>query len=160
MLLRLIFLIILNISLDLYGNEPATKDCSKLKNSCEYYLCLETQKKCGESGYLKSFGHKYCHRFQTYTSKTLSHQGKIWLRSVRSCLIDELTKMDPALSCQQLKQNAFYSHAPCYIKTKFCNLKLKDKYKIIKAIGRGSMNRHAMASGIRVLRSCRLVRWY
>ena len=134
--------------------------CGKLKDSCEYYTCVESKKQCGESGYLQSFGHKYCQRFQDKISKKLSQRGRIWLQEVRSCLIDELSKISPQIGCYGLKKMAFRSHVPCYQKTRFCELNKWDKYHVIKTLKSELKNRHVLAAGIRVLKSCRWIRFY
>jgi len=140
--------------------EKAVQDCSELTQDCEYYLCLETQKQCGSQGYLKSFGHKYCNRFQKYTQFNVSPKAQLWLSDVRSCLIRKLEEINQGLTCSELKQAAFKSHVPCYIEAKFCNLNYKDKYQIIRAIGRALRKPQVLRAGLRVLRSCRLIRLY
>ena len=155
-----IILFTIILSANAWTAEQIIKNCSELQDSCEYYLCIENQKQCGNAGYLKSFGHKYCHRFEKYTSNSISDHGKKWLDAVRSCLIREMTQMDPNLSCNQLKRQAFNTHYACYVETKFCNLSYLDKYKIIRAVGRGFRNSQVLRTGIRVLRSCRFIRFY
>jgi hypothetical protein len=142
------------------STEPSNISCSKLKNSCEYYTCIEAKKQCGDFGYLKSFGHKYCQRFQDIISTKLSQNGRIWLQDVRSCLIDKLSKIDPQIGCYGLKNEAFKSHVPCYKKSGFCELKKWDKYHIIKTIKSELKNRQVLKSGLKILRSCRWIRFY
>ena len=135
-------------------------DCSTYKNSCEYYLCLETQKKCGENGYLKSFGHRYCQRYEKEITNQFSTEAKDWLINVRTCLIDELDSVSQALSCGQLKRYAINSHVKCYIKTKFCNIPRKDKITLLKSVADVPKEYQLLSSGIRILRSCRVIRFY
>jgi hypothetical protein len=54
-----------------------------------------------------------------------------WFGKVRTCLIRKLFEMDQFLTCSELKKQAFDSHYPCYVETRFCSLNTLDKFKII-----------------------------
>jgi hypothetical protein len=131
------------------------QDCNTLKTSCEYYLCVEAQKSCGDRGYLKSFGHNYCYKYENIITKNFSPKGKKWLKDVRECLIDELSKLDNNLTCREIKAQAFASHGPCYKKKKFCNLRKRDKYQLIKSLRREIKNPQILKAGIKIIRSCK-----
>lgn len=130
-------------------------NCSHLKTSCEYYLCLETQKKCGSKGYLKSFGHAYCYKFENTVASSFSPKGRKWLKEVRECLIDELSQMNPKISCSKLKKQAFDSHIPCYKKTHFCRLSKYNKYQVMKSIASAIKDPKIISAGFEILKSCK-----
>jgi hypothetical protein len=132
------------------------QDCNQLKTSCEYYLCLESQKNCGEDGYLKAFGHSYCYKYKNVLTHKFSKKGQKWLTDVRECLISELANFESNISCSQIKKQAFASHTPCYKKTNFCDLRKRDKLQLIKSLQEDIVNPQILKAGIRVLKSCKI----
>lgn len=159
-LLSLSFILYSGFAFSAVAETSNNYNCSELRNTCEYYTCIETQKQCGPSGYLQSFGYKYCHRFQDEIAQNLSPAGRVWLHEVRSCLIDELSKISPQTGCYNLKKLAFRSHIPCYQKTSFCNLKKWDKYHVLKALKSELKSFQVFKAGLKILRSCRWIRFY
>ncbi len=139
----------------MYSNLAFSNDCSKLSNSCEYYLCVESQKSCGDFGYLKSFGHRYCMQFQNKVYPRFTDKGRIWLEDVKSCLISEIEKMPQDLSCQSLKNRAINSHYKCYYQANFCKLNKREKLLLIKTARRELKSFKFLKLGYKVLRSCR-----
>lgn len=131
------------------------QDCSKLKDDCEYYSCIEKQKTCGKKGYPLAFGKKYCLRFKDFTSKKMSHAGRRWLDEVRTCLIEQVELMPETISCGSLKNKALQSHFHCYYKVNFCRLSKRDKFQVIKTMKSEFNNKQIIKLGWRVLRSCK-----
>jgi hypothetical protein len=161
--MKLVILSILLLSISSYSladTRHVKEDCSQIKDDCQYYLCLETQKSCGKKGYLRAFGHKYCQDFKEARNMGLSSQTKKWLVEVRTCLIRKLDEMDKDLTCSEIKKQAFNSHFPCYVETKFCNLRKRDKLKIITMLRKEIKKPAIIKLGINIMRSCRVIRWY
>ncbi len=98
------------------------EDCGRLIGSCDFYLCRERQGHCGEKGYYKGYGYKYCERFSRLEPR-LSAPGRDWLRKTLRCLqvyIDSNVPMDAR--CSTVKQMAFNSHPDCYVRSGVCFL--------------------------------------
>ena len=97
-------------------SEPATsEDCGALIGNCEFYLCREQRHPCGEKGYYKGYGYKYCERFILLESR-LSSPGKDWVRKARRCLQEHIHRNIPIdTPCPKAKQSAFDSHPRCYV---------------------------------------------
>jgi hypothetical protein len=109
----------------------AKTECASLIGSCDYYLCREAVQPCGETGYFKAFGHKYCESFMSETLQELSPQGARWMPVIAQCLQEEADfTIDTTTSCEQVEVLAINTHPGCYKKTGFCELPLEDKMKI------------------------------
>jgi len=48
-------------------------------------------------------------------------------------LIPYLNK-DNRLSCERLKEKAFYTHAPCYVNSGFCKLGIRDWFEMLVTV--------------------------
>ena len=128
--------------------------CSSLANDCEYYLCLETQKNCGERGYLKSFGYKYCQKFSNQPDHFFSSQTRRWVNNTKECLINSIETSQVDLDCKSFKKLAFKQHKKCYISSGYCSLPVKEKFKVLKVIGFELLKPRAIFTGIPVIRAC------
>lgn len=144
-------LLVLFIFIPALANGSTT--CESLKSDCEYYSCMEANKKCGDTGYLKNFGHRYCLRFDDKKHR-FSEKGKLWLSRVKSCLIDEIVKLPDTTSCSNLKSAAFAQHVPCYLKTGFCSLSRLDKIRLYKTVLKDIWRYEIFSTGIEVRLSC------
>jgi hypothetical protein len=130
------------------------QDCSELKTECEYYLCIEAKKKCGDKGYLKSFGYKYCSKFSNRQESYFSALSQHWIQKTKICLIDSIDILDPNLSCRSFKKAAFKQHTECYVSSGFCALPRKDKGKILKTIAFELLKPRTIISGVGIVKSC------
>lgn len=146
--MKLIVLFILSFS------TYAFSECQQYIDQCEYYSCVETIKKCGKRGYLSGFGEKYCRKFQSNES-LFSSNGKEWIESVKSCLINEIEMTDESASCSHFKTRSISRHVPCYISSGYCELSKRDKSMVIKTI-RGSLWRPSIIkAGLKILSQCK-----
>ena len=107
---------------------------------CDFYdRCLENIFNCGDVGYPKSYGKKYCERFLSLKKSEhlsdygLSSKGIKWRDETLLCLQNVLAydfaRRDYPLTCDSIKQEAFDSHVDCYTKygsTSICSLPAKD----------------------------------
>lgn len=118
-----------------WASESSTQeDCSDLIGSCDFYLCRERRHPCGEKGYYKGYGYKYCERFTRLESR-LSASGKDWLPKTRRCLQQHIDRNIPAdTPCPRVKQSAFDSHPDCYVLHGVCFLDPKEWYEIWNVI--------------------------
>lgn len=135
-------------------------ECIEMKDDCQYYLCVEAKKSCGDRGYLKAFGHKYCQDFKAVSSSMYSPRAMQWFGEVRSCLIRKITEMDKNLTCNELKNQAFKSHLPCYLETNFCDLRLLDKLNIVAVLKNELQNPAIIKLGLKIMHSCSLLKSY
>ncbi|PPQ79092.1 hypothetical protein CVT26_004052 [Gymnopilus dilepis] len=123
-----------NNATDLCANPP--------RGHCEFYrACLESKFHCGPDGYPLGYGEKFCQKFQADQAE-LSTAGREWMLDTMQCLQRALvpeaespTGADQAKSCDDLKEKAFASHAPCYIDNGLCTLSPVDWEHIVAIIG-------------------------
>ena len=104
---------------------------------CEMYSCLESEKAldCGERGYFRGYGKKYCERFSAITGEFMSDAGRVWLANVRSCLLSEVERIiEKTSACSGIRQEAFDSHPQCYIDSGLCSLPPGDWAHIVATI--------------------------
>ncbi|XP_063419120.1 uncharacterized protein LOC134701946 [Mytilus trossulus] len=118
---------------------PSGTDCGWYEN------CLEKKYKCKgtEDDYALEFATKFCNLYNEHFS-SFSSGGQIWVNSVRKCLQVSLVPiLRPwcSKSCKEIKQIAFDSHTPCYVRPNrqdlsisFCNLSLKDRASVFWTI--------------------------
>jgi hypothetical protein len=109
-------------------------------NTCNFYQdCVETKVSCGEDGYAIGYGEKYCKNFLALTNDDLSIDAIKWRDATLVCLQKALTPYlsEEVLTCEQVKKEAFDSHAGCYTNStmSICNLKISDWKKIIDVVG-------------------------
>lgn len=130
------------------------KNCSHLKDRCEYYRCVEAQTSCGFRGYPKGFGQKYCLRFQRNVGK-FSSQGREFIERTRHCLIDQLDKMDSSIKCSKIKKQAFKDHVPCYVESGYCELSKHDRKELYKTIWPSLWRAKVLKSGLKIKRICK-----
>ncbi len=94
---------------------------------CDFYdRCLENIFNCGDVGYPKSYGKKYCERFLSLKKSEhlsdygLSSKGIKWRDETLLCLQNVLAydfaRRDYPLTCDSIKQEASDSHVDCYTK--------------------------------------------
>jgi hypothetical protein len=115
-----------------------TNNCvNPLPRSCAFYKeCLETKYQCGPEGYPIGFGQKFCQVFEREVDK-FSPQGQEFLWTNMQCLQNRLVLPYVLINtrdCSNLKQSALDSHAPCYIKSGFCDLPFTDKLVLTKLL--------------------------
>lgn len=102
---------------------------------CSYYNCLESQANCGEDGYLLNFVGKYCNRFSQVTYPRLSEFGKVWMNTVRECLIYNLdSNYYEGESCESIEARGIEDHIACYTNSGICSLPVSDWIKIASTI--------------------------
>jgi|MDSW01.2.fsa_nt_gb hypothetical protein len=118
------------------------QECSEYRafddcQMCEMYSCLEAQNglNCGDRGYFRGYGQKYCARFSAITGEFMSDAGRQWLANVRSCLLDEVESLlEDTSSCKDIRQGAFDSHPGCYVQSGLCSLPPSDWGHIVATI--------------------------
>lgn len=142
--------ILLSFSLPVYAE---FKDCASVKDTCEYYRCVEAQATCGFRGYPRGFGQKYCLRFQ-HNQVKFSDQGQLFIERTRNCLINHLDKMDSSVKCSKIKKQSFKDHIPCYIESGFCSLSNHDRKELYKTIWPSLWRAKVLISGIKMIRIC------
>ncbi|KZT21859.1 hypothetical protein NEOLEDRAFT_1138874 [Neolentinus lepideus HHB14362 ss-1] len=114
-------------------------DCSNpVYGSCAFYPdCLESRFHCGPTGYPLGYGLKYCTKFSQERSK-LSTAGQTWMLNTMHCLqtalIPEATG-EVQMTCQELEETAFETHAGCYIGSGLCKLSPEDWVTIVGIVG-------------------------
>lgn len=153
-LLSRVFTIGLLYSSPIHGE---VKDCSNLKNDCEYYSCVEANRDCGRFGYPEGFGKKYCLRFESKKDK-FSSEGWGWIEKTRNCLIQKLSEVSNELSCRKLKKQSFKDHISCYIDGGFCNLSKSDKKNIYKVALPSLWRGKSIRAGLNIKKHCRQIR--
>ena len=116
------------------SSPEAQEDCGDLIGSCDFYLCRDRQHPCGEGGYYKGYGYKYCNRF-TRLEPRLSAPGRDWVRTTLRCLqehIDRNIAVDAP--CSEVKQSAFDSHPDCYVHGGVCFIDPGEWLEILRVI--------------------------
>lgn len=93
---------------------PSGTDCGWYEN------CLEKKYKCKgtDDDYAMEFAIKFCKLYNEYFS-WFSSRAQIWVNSVRKCLQVALVPIIRpwcTKSCKEIKQIAFDSHVPCYVR--------------------------------------------
>ncbi|CAC5415398.1 unnamed protein product [Mytilus coruscus] len=118
---------------------PSGTDCGWYEN------CLEKKYKCKgtDDDYALEFATKFCNLYNEHFS-SFSSGGQIWVNYVRKCLQVSLVPIIRpwcSKSCKEIKQIAFDSHIPCYVRPNkqdlsisYCNLNLKDRAKVFWTI--------------------------
>ena len=115
----------------------APEDCGDLIGSCDYYLCRERQHPCGEAGYYKGYGYKYCERFSQLEPR-LSAPGKDWVRKTLRCLQEHIDRNVPTdTPCPQVRKSAYDSHPGCYVRGGVCFLDPNEWLDILSVIDPG-----------------------
>ncbi|KAF8130593.1 hypothetical protein EV363DRAFT_214587 [Boletus edulis] len=81
---------------------------------------------CGPDGYPIGYGQHYCQKFSDNRGM-FDAQGQQWMINTMHCLQlalvgDAIDATPPASDCQALRDQAFASHAGCYISNGFCTL--------------------------------------
>jgi hypothetical protein len=102
--------------------------------ACEYYACREAEAQCGVDGYLLSYAYRYCNKFRLITEPKVSHEGQMWLRKIRRCLITTMDVGEPDIDCSSIDSEGYDSHTQCYIDTGFCALPLSDRAAVLATI--------------------------
>jgi hypothetical protein len=114
---------------------PAPENCADLVGSCDFYLCRERKNPCGDAGYYKGYGHKYCDRFSKVTRPKMSPVGQDWLDCTLNCLQQHISGNVPENTpCDQVRTSAFSSHAGCYVKCGVCLLPPNDMTRLENTI--------------------------
>ena len=122
-----------DVPLDSCNDYQSFNDCQV----CEMYSCLESEHglDCGQRGYFRGYGQKYCERFSAITGEFMSDAGRTWLTNVRTCLLSEVESiLEKTSSCSGIRQEAFDSHPQCYIDSGLCALPPGDWAHIVATI--------------------------
>ncbi|OWA51970.1 hypothetical protein BV898_16428 [Hypsibius exemplaris] len=100
-----------------------------------YSECLERKHSCAghQAGYAIRYAEKFCQLYDDHYH-SFSGQGQQWVDGVRKCLQVSLVPMIRPYyngDCARIKQQAFTSHAPCYVTPGFgapsmCQLGYRD----------------------------------
>jgi len=116
-------------------------DClSPNGTDCTWYRrCLAVQYPCaGQAAYALDYGEHFCKIYEK-NLKLFSADGQKWIGAVRKCLQVQLAPVlrfcsQPPYTCDQVKQRAFDTHTPCYLKPyqglSLCNLTCHDFLQI------------------------------
>jgi hypothetical protein len=130
------------------------RDCTGLKDDCEFYTCYESNRKCGQFGYPIGFGEKYCLKFEKKTSNFSKH-GQEFIHKTRSCLIQNLYEISYELSCRKLKKKSFDDHVKCYVEGGYCELSKADRKELYKAAWPTFWRGRVIKAGIEIKKVCR-----
>jgi len=147
----LLIFFIFSFSLNIHAE---FEDCARLKNTCEYYRCVEAKTACGFRGYPQGFGQKYCLRFQRNQAK-FSDQGRLFIEGARNCLINQLDKMDSSVKCSKIKKKSFEDHIPCYVESGYCSLSKHDLKELLKTIWPSFWRGKVLISGFKIMQICK-----
>ena len=104
--------------------------------ACQYYSCVDADSglDCGDGGYFRGYGQKYCSRFSAITALRMSAEGELWMENVRRCLMRSMEGILPDADCANVKAEAFASHPPCYVESGLCSLPPADWLQIVATI--------------------------
>ena len=116
-------------------------------DSCDWYRnCLEKKYPCEatSNAYAIRYAEKFCSLFDERRAK-FSADGQKWMDGVRKCLqvaLVPLLRPWAKPTCEEIREEAFTSHTPCYLKPdkdvpSICDLDYLQYYKIFWTI-RGS----------------------
>lgn len=109
--------------------------CVVSEANCDFYSCLDNEYNCGPNGYPLGYGLKYCQAFIDDADKFTS-QGQVWLEKVRLCLQQALVADDNCeSSCTAIWNDAFNSHAACYVNNGLCDLPPSDWVALAEVVG-------------------------
>lgn len=105
----------------------------------EFYQCLDDHTNdgdgCGQEGYALGFGGRYAVRFWDVTRPAASPELATWLGEVGSCLQQALAEVVTTdMSCDEVREVGFGTHAACYLDTGFCALTLEDQLAVLGTI--------------------------
>ncbi|MCB9092263.1 MAG: hypothetical protein H6621_00910 [Halobacteriovoraceae bacterium] len=136
--------------------EESQIPCEEFKESCSYYLCVESQKKCGEKGYLQNFGYRYCQKFTEEKIHHFSDDGMRWALKTKECLLGNLENLyHSESSCSEIKKEAFKNHDECYVKSGFCELSFRDQWNATKIGLSGILKLNSWSAVFNLLHACR-----
>lgn len=151
--MKSVLLLLLTLSLTpIYAQ--SSRDCEEFLDSCEYYACINSQKKCGKKSYFEKFGKKYCNKFSK-NEASFSSDGQSWIEDTKVCLIASIEQLDESLTCKEYKAAAIKQHVPCYVDSGYCSLSKKDKLKVVKTIIASMWRPSLVSSALKVLKSCK-----
>ena len=122
-------------------------------DSCEIYLQVEKQMKCGPQGYVQSFGYPYCQVFLR-KNKSFSRFGQKILKNIRLCLQEVILENGIKMSCAELSDYGFSTHEYCYLASGFCRLPLKDKLRVFWLAGSEILNPAILSTALNVEKAC------
>lgn len=116
--------------------------CETEIGSCSYYACVSDHLGCGEKGYFRRFGLKYCRRFEK-REPAYSGAGRLFLRRVRPCLQAELEN-ETDLACANAEERAGRHHVRCYLENGYCDLPPADQARLQRTIFVDILSRPAL----------------
>jgi hypothetical protein len=102
--------------------------CKPDLNQCEAYSLISEQLGCDDSGYLVSFGERYCRKF-VEKNDHFSTYGQAILSDIRTCLISQI-EAENHLTCENAHDLAQRHHYNCYLESGYCTLGLFDRMQI------------------------------
>jgi len=119
------------------GPPSSSPPCAKPPlDDCSFYVnCLESRYKCGPTGYPLQYGEKFCEKFSSNRS-LLDSNGQQWMINTMHCLQTALVfdAIANATTCQALEDEAFGTHASCYIDNGLCSLGLHNWVAILEIV--------------------------
>ena len=141
----------------LSSSAQAEKNCESLIGTCDFYLCLEADLKCGPSGYLINYGYKYCRRsLDSLVQHMQSDAGKFWVIDTIQCLQTKVTiaLQLHSLTCREIESVAIQSHPDCYVDSGICWLPPGDKIRIFHTIKDQILKKRPLIQAGKTLELC------
>ncbi|XP_078357848.1 uncharacterized protein LOC144642693 isoform X1 [Oculina patagonica] len=135
-----------------YNKSLLPEECdSPSGDSCDWYQnCLEKKYPCEASSYpyAITYAEKYCRLFLERRNK-FSADAQKWMDGVRKCLqvaLVPLLRTDNKPTCKEIREIAFASHTPCYLRPgkdlpSICDLSNWQRWKIFWTIKRSFIQR-------------------
>lgn len=113
--------------------------CTELLGNCTWYTrCLQAYyPTCDSQEDYPPLGYYFCTRYEQ-NLHLFSEKAKIFVNRTKLCLqyalLPYVGENGTALTCEQLKQAAFDTHAPCYVNCGFCEISVWDYFSVLKVI--------------------------
>lgn len=153
-LLALLLLLTFQVSAFGYSEMTPYDGCVPSEYSCEFYKCEEEKRNCGAKGYPLNFGYRFCKKFLDGNNSSFTGRGQKWLYEVRECLQKKMQEISYGSTCDEVANDAFEAHIPCYYETGFCYLSMADKVKVFYRLKASFVKAKVIMSGISVLKGC------
>lgn len=141
------------ILLQLFIIGTAYASCTVSAESCDFYLCQENLRHCGEDGYPLAFGYRHCQAFLEDQSQ-FNLRTQDWLQNVRVNLMQKTAILPLDISCDDFAAQAFAIHVPAYEETGFCQLSFVNKIRISRYFRELFLDSRFLRTVVRIERSC------
>ncbi len=126
------------------------------RKSCNYYVEVEREYRCGSEGYPVKFGYRLCEKYRV-AEPNMPAKVKTWFPKIRYCLQRYLeTQRGSIRDCHDLHVKAINSHIGCYVATGFCDLGIMDQAAILQVTSMDIFNTDIMGLSMRVQMACAL----